>query len=115
MINDVHGHYEGDIAIKAAARIITACCGKGGICARTGGDEFSVFIRDCDDEKAQDMMKRLSEMTDGYNAGSGRPYRLSMSCGSCSAPAASAEIDELLKVSDARMYEQKSQKSWRRK
>ena len=106
-INDEYGHYEGDASIRAAARIIQSCCDNGEICGRTGGDEFSVFARGLDEEGAQRFIERLREETERYCDKEGKPYSLSMSCGYCTAQAGT-HIDEMLKVSDYRMYEQKS-------
>ena len=114
-INDGYGHYEGDNAIKALARMISLCCENGEVAGRTGGDEFSVFAVDYPEEKAQQFIRRLQSMAQSYNETSTKPYQLSVSCGYSTAPSDKAEIDELLKISDSRMYKEKSRKKNSRK
>ena len=41
-INDTYGHTEGDNAIKTVGRVLMASAIQGEVCARFGGDEFSV-------------------------------------------------------------------------
>lgn len=109
-INDAYGHHEGDDAIKTEAAMISACCTNGEIAARTGGDEFYIFASNYSEKKAQEFKMRLWAMTEEYNAGSGKPYKIGLSCGHCTAPGKNAILDELLKISDQRMYEQKKKK-----
>ena len=43
-INDLHGHPEGDRALKEVARCLKEFFGHGGIIGRLGGDEFAVLL-----------------------------------------------------------------------
>ncbi len=43
--NDTYGHLFGDEVLKAVAGVINACLPSGGLCYRTGGDEFCLIIR----------------------------------------------------------------------
>ena len=45
-INDSLGHAAGDAVIIEVARRIVECVGEGSVCARWGGDEFIVLLRD---------------------------------------------------------------------
>ena len=47
-INDTLGHKAGDELLVALASRMDAAIGHGGVLARTGGDEFSVLVRDAD-------------------------------------------------------------------
>lgn len=110
-INDNYGHHEGDEAIKAAADIILECCGSEAVCARTGGDEFFVFAADFTEEKRIGFEKALSEKTDSCNRKKNKPYQLSVSVGSVLAETdTAADLDELFRISDSRMYLQKNAK-----
>jgi diguanylate cyclase (GGDEF)-like protein len=42
-INDIHGHHQGDAAIRAMTDALRKCVRRGDVLARTGGDEF-VYI-----------------------------------------------------------------------
>ncbi|MGH3999818.1 MAG: diguanylate cyclase domain-containing protein, partial [Pseudonocardiaceae bacterium] len=46
MVNDSLGHDVGDQLIKIVASRLTRCCGPGSLVARTGGDEFVIFVED---------------------------------------------------------------------
>ena len=114
-INDFYGHHEGDIAIKAAADIITGCCDSGEISARTGGDEFYVFAAGYSAEKLERFIDNLNRRIREYNSVSQSPYLISISYGTNLTEADSkTSLSELLKVSDNKMYEQKLTKPNRR-
>jgi diguanylate cyclase (GGDEF)-like protein len=57
-INDTLGHKAGDELLIALASLMEAAIGAGGVLARTGGDEFSVLVRDADpDTIAGDVLR----------------------------------------------------------
>lgn len=106
-INDTFGHTEGDTAIKTMANaLIYACCGKE-ICARFGGDEFAVAGIG-GDNYPEEYMGRVRAYLDDFNASSGKPYKVGMSCGWAMVTGTLANgIDEFIRTADARMYEDK--------
>lgn len=115
-INDEYGHYEGDRAIKVAANIITRCCDSGEICARAGGDEFYIFAPEYSENKLDRFVDKLVTITADYNAHSNKPYEVSLSYGSLLSECDNmGRIEDFLKISDSRMYEQKMSKPNRRK
>lgn len=115
-INDVYGHHEGDRAIKAAADIITACCESGEIAGRAGGDEFYVFAKDYTEQKQQRFVENLRANIAHFNEVSHKPYQLDMSYGTfLTMTDGTGRLDDFLRISDSRMYEQKQSKPNRRK
>lgn len=115
-INDVYGHHEGDRAIKAAADIISACCESGEIAGRAGGDEFYVFAQNYTEQKQQRFVDNLRAYIDRFNTAAQKPYQLDMSCGTfLTMTDGSGRLDDFLRISDSRMYEQKQAKPNRRK
>ena len=115
-INDEYGHYEGDCAIKVAADLIARSCGSGEIAGRAGGDEFYLFATDYSEKKAEGFIRRFKELTDTYNKHSGKPYKIELSYGTYVAEADSGtSLEDLISISDRRMYEQKQAKPNRRK
>ena len=115
-INDEYGHYEGDCAIRAAADLIAKCCGAGEIAGRAGGDEFYIFAADYSEKKAENFIRRFRELTEIYNKHSNKPYKIELSYGVYVIEAdSSTNLEDLISVSDKKMYEQKQAKPNRRK
>ncbi|MGW7028895.1 GGDEF domain-containing protein [Streptomyces xanthophaeus] len=46
--NDTHGHAAGDAVLTATAQRLSSWCGRHGIAARIGGDEFAAIVTDPD-------------------------------------------------------------------
>ena len=115
-INDDYGHYEGDRAIKAAAEIITRCCDSGEIAGRAGGDEFYIFAPQYSQKLLDRFTERLEGALDSFNNNSNKPYRIDLSYGSFLTDTdSSGRLEDFIKISDSRMYEQKLAKPGRRK
>ncbi|MCR5251822.1 MAG: GGDEF domain-containing protein [Lachnospiraceae bacterium] len=115
-INDEFGHYEGDRAIRALAEIISRCCDSGEIAGRAGGDEFYIFAPDYSETRLKRFIERMKEYADEYNRNNDRGYVLDFSYGAYLTETDSyGRLEEFLKVSDARMYEQKMTKPGRRR
>lgn len=115
-INDEYGHCEGDDVIKTAANIITKCCSSGEIAGRAGGDEFYVFAPEYSEKKLKRFTDKLCSLIDDYNASKIKPYKLEMSLGAYLCETDNqGRLEDMLKESDALMYEQKLSKPNRRK
>lgn len=115
-INDEYGHYEGDRAIQATANIITKCCDAGEIAGRAGGDEFYIFAPEYSQKKLERFLERLEGQVKNFNIVSNKPYDLEVSYGTnLTVATARDRLEDLIKVSDTRMYEQKMTKPNRRK
>ena len=115
-INDIYGHNEGDNAIKAAADIITQCCTSNEIAGRVGGDEFYIYASDYSQDKLDKFNYYLTRLCNEYNASQGKPYKLELSYGIYMTEAdKNTRIEDLIKISDSRMYKQKMSKPGRQK
>lgn len=67
-INDTYGHLTGgDLALKTIANAIIHASPKGTVAARFGGDEYLVFIPDCDENGAQLFRRRFEAYLQEYN------------------------------------------------
>lgn len=107
-INDRLGHEIGDQAIAEAARVLRDVCRGQDIVARLGGDEFAIIALDLTESRFRNFHERITCSLETLNAQSKRAFHLSFSLGAAfSAPEGQEPLDELLKVADARMYEQK--------
>jgi two-component system cell cycle response regulator len=110
-INDTHGHLEGNRALTGTANILRACFRQSDIIARVGGDEFCVLMTDAGQDSAVQVRKRLQHRVDFSNAVSTSQFRLSLSVGIADVPAVrQPPLEELLRLADALMYEQKRTK-----
>jgi diguanylate cyclase (GGDEF)-like protein len=110
-INDILGHATGDDAICDISEILRKSFRQTDIIARLGGDEFTIFAFDMKPNEAQFARARLSEAVELFNARSGRPYKISFSMGvAVWDPGVCANLDQLLTVADAKLYEEKRRK-----
>ncbi|XOV86418.1 MAG: diguanylate cyclase [Pseudomonadota bacterium] len=58
-VNDTYGHPAGDLALKEAARILSAALRPQDVVCRYGGDEFLVLLGDCPEETAVAVSERI--------------------------------------------------------
>ncbi|MBR1723554.1 MAG: GGDEF domain-containing protein, partial [Ruminococcus sp.] len=78
-INDNFGHSEGDFAIVAIANILTDTTGRGGVCARFGGDEY---LAACISEQTPEQLaEHFSAALADINAKANKPYQINASFG----------------------------------
>lgn len=105
-VNDNFGHTEGDCAIKTVAASLLY---NGGdiACSRFGGDEFAVIAAGSNFEP-EEYIARVRGYLDEYNRKSGKPYPVGISVGwESSLTGTPADIDEMIRTADSRMYEDK--------
>ena len=97
MINDNHGHLEGNRALTQTADILRACFRNSDILARLGGDEFCVLMTNACQDSAEQVAKRLQERVNYTNAKHGSRFRLSLSIGIADVPGVhQPPLEELL-------------------
>jgi diguanylate cyclase (GGDEF)-like protein len=58
-INDTHGHLAGDEALRLVAKIMIENVREQDIVARTGGDEFSILLKNITKEEAESILQKL--------------------------------------------------------
>ena len=101
VINDVHGHAEGDRVLAAAAARLRSVVRDTDAVGRLGGEEFVLILPGVDADGAEDAAERaraaLAELTV-----KGRP--LASSAGVAVAPADGADGPALLEAGDAALY-----------
>jgi diguanylate cyclase (GGDEF)-like protein/PAS domain S-box-containing protein len=59
LANDAFGHHEGDVLLKAAAKILKENAGRNGEAYRLGGDEFIVFLMNTSERDVEEFIKRI--------------------------------------------------------
>lgn len=58
-VNDTYGHLAGDLALQKVAHYLVSNTRKDDMVARFGGEEFVIFMRDCDPEQAHTLAEHL--------------------------------------------------------
>lgn len=107
LTNDTYGHQAGDELIKVAAEGINNVISPYGSCFRISGDEFAAFVYG-GKELAEYLNNEISAVLSKWsgNMGSG----VSVSCGYAALEEfPGADINELIRMADMRMYRNKSQ------
>lgn len=104
-VNDNLGHAAGDELLRGAAFCLGTAIGTCGKLYRTGGDEFMAIVHSSDCEALLDEIQRKTaawkgRLVDGVS--------LSLGCAS-HAENPSASIEELERLADTRMYENKAE------
>lgn len=103
MINDKFGHFKGDEYIINSANIIQEEVRKFGFVGRTGGDEFVACLENINEEEIEKIKyaikKRVSNIFHMYNT--------QISIGYSIYGIDAENLEELLKIADKRMYEDK--------
>ncbi|WP_291642255.1 GGDEF domain-containing protein [Clostridium sp.] len=106
IINDGLGHLVGDDYITSTTKIMTDIIGLKGHIARIGGDEFIIIIEYIDVLKLQQIISKIKqavyEILPEKNSG--------VSSGYSSFPDDGVTFEELIKVADKKMYDDKKSK-----
>jgi len=108
LINDNHGHAEGDRALVAFAGLMRKSFRESDVFARLGGDEFAVLLTNTQQKQASEIVERFRALLEIFNAQMNRGYDITFSAGVVSMkPGADATVDDLLCEADVLMYEKK--------
>lgn len=115
-INDNYGHNEGDYAIKTIAYGLTRTINGNEVCARAGGDEFTVLAKNYTFEKAEEFIEKVRSVIAQKVLLDGKEFKVEASCGiHIVFPEDNGETDihkifeQCLKGADEAMYKEKRQ------
>lgn len=110
-INDTYGHDEGDLVLKEVVKLFKSTLREVDIISRMGGDEFLIIFPDNSLKEAPLIKERLNKDLIKINQTPKKPYQIELSIGfSEYAPDAPLAMDELIRIADQRMYEEKKKK-----
>lgn len=102
-INDRYGHIQGDKYIASTAKIIVDTVGETGYVGRLGGDEFVVILEYQDIQQIEETIATIKwsvhQLFPGKNTGISLGYSLFPDDGD--------NLEDLIKVADERMYNDK--------
>lgn len=102
-INDRFGHEAGDNAITQTANAIKSAIPADALCARTGGDEFTIYLK-CSALEATEYLSEIENALREYNSSSGLEYKVECSCGTYSAKLDEMSAENILRLADEEMY-----------
>jgi diguanylate cyclase (GGDEF)-like protein len=106
-INDSFGHEQGDFALINFSNIMRESFRDSDILCRIGGDEFVVLLKRIDNIQTKDLLKRFEWNINIFNKN--KKYDIEYSVGFINLkPKSEDKLDNLLKISDIKMYENKS-------
>ena len=107
-INDSRGHETGDKLLKVVAQRIRSTVRPEDVVVRMGGDEFIVVMKSTKRaEQIHEVAGRINEALSAAVIVDGRPLVTSVSIGVSLCPRDGENMGELLRHSDAAMYEAK--------
>lgn len=112
-INDTFGHEEGDEVLKEVVKLFKSTLREIDIICRMGGDEFLLIFPDSSLKDASLIKERINKNLTKLNHSLNKPYKIELSIGlSCYDPDNPQPMDELIRIADKKMYEdKKSRKS----
>ncbi len=106
-INDNFGHSQGDEALVSLADILEKTVGADGTVTRFAGDEFVILLNTEKENVVEKCKAQIKENLDEFNKGSQKNYKLSASIGFGVFNLSECSADQILKIIDKRMYEDK--------
>jgi len=107
-INDHFGHAEGDEALRRLAKVMEGLAGENEVCARMGGDEFSMLLLSNDSKRHAEFERIFIHAVEAEDGRGDKPYPLHASIGVCCVNEnEKLTLMECMQLADKRMYEQK--------
>ncbi|WP_244138249.1 GGDEF domain-containing protein, partial [Burkholderia territorii] len=110
-VNDAHGHETGDTLLVQVAERLMRLAGPEALVARIGGDEF-VIVDTCRDyDTPRDFAHAIArEIARPFELAPGITASVGASVGIASVSGEDIDIDSLLRIADAAMYDAKRNK-----
>lgn len=107
-INDTFGHAQGDIALKRIADALLAASQNNEVCARVGGDEYSVFGLGLTQRDAENFARDFLSTLERLNRNNPKDHPASASWGYVLYHDVSKfTLEEIIRATDERMYQMK--------
>lgn len=108
-INDTHGHEGGDRILTNIAQVLQRTIRNTDMVARYGGDEYVIILREIKSPKALTLLvEKLRDSIENPIKMGTNSLKVGASLGVAIYPEDGVNLDELLKVADHRMYDNKA-------
>ncbi|MBL8784879.1 MAG: GGDEF domain-containing protein [Deltaproteobacteria bacterium] len=107
LVNDRHGHLEGDRVLAEVAALLRRELREVDLVARLGGDEFAIVLVDCDDAGARVALERVRVRLNERMRAGGWPVTASI--GAMTWRSAPVSIERAIGACDVLMYRAKTQ------
>lgn len=104
-INDIHGHPVGDLVLKEIAAALGNVCSGKEMIARTGGEEFTVILRNQAMDTAKSVAEEIQRTIEALDIVVGDEIlKVTISIGVASYPSQVDAIDDLYALADEHLY-----------
>ena len=100
LLNDVHGHQEGDLVLRRVAAAAREELRGSDLACRVGGEEFAIILPEAGKRAARAAADRLCARVRALPGA----RAVTVSCGVASYPADAADVTELVAGADAALY-----------
>lgn len=108
LVNDTVGHAGGDKLLQMFAKLLSDTARRSDIVVRCGGDEFSLFMPNCDMHDSRRLVNELHQkLCDSVFSFDGHTFKVSMSIGCVVTHGRDASLDDLLSEADQACYRAK--------
>jgi len=106
-INDRLGHRAGDAVLQGVAERVVRAVREIDSVGRWGGDEFVVLLENASREELPELIARVRNAVEVPLDYSGNSLKVGASIGTAIVPDSGNTVDELIRLADSRMYEDK--------
>ena len=107
-VNDTHGHQAGDDLLRQIGDRLTGRARESDVVARLGGDEFAVILAHVDrKESVARVVQDIEQSISAPYTVKGEAVTIGASIGASVYPDDGEDIDQLIALSDQRMYDNK--------
>jgi len=107
-VNDGFGHQAGDQLLQEVAARLRRVTRPGDLCARIGGDEFAILLRDTGGEAAAEVAQRIVQAVAAPAHLDGAVVHVGASVGVATTTSAT-DLEQLIHCADVAMYAAKAQ------
>jgi diguanylate cyclase (GGDEF)-like protein len=106
-VNDTQGHLAGDELLRQAAKLLKDSARADDVVGRLGGDELALLLVEQTREGADTVTQRITEELPARRAAIGFEATWDLTIGVASFPEDGDKLEDLLRVADRRLYEQR--------